>query len=105
MHVGPMGFLGAKANYDIDWETLDEAAPACTRDSRGGWLGFTDKYWLTALAPRNGAPFAASFRRAPNGAYQADYATAAGDRRSRARRSPAKPACSPAPRKRMARPL
>ena len=25
MHVGPMGFLNGKANYDIDWDTLDEA--------------------------------------------------------------------------------
>ena len=48
--------------------------PAITRDSRGGWLGFTDKYWLTALAPANGAPIEASLRKSASGAYQADYA-------------------------------
>ena len=75
MHVGPMGFLNDAANYEIDWETLDEAGPAGEQfTSNGGWLGFTDKYWLTALAPAGGAPLNASFRRAPNGAYQADYA-------------------------------
>ena len=61
-HVGPISFLGAKADYDIDWKTLDEDRSGVTRDSRGGWLGFTDKYWLAALAPANGTPISASFR-------------------------------------------
>ena len=73
-HVGPISFLGAKADYSTDWETLDEDKAGVTRDSRGGWLGFTDKYWLTALAPANGAPLEASFRKSATGAYQADYA-------------------------------
>ena len=77
MHVGPMAFFNDAANYGIDWDDLDEAGTAGQRfDSRGGWLGFTDKYWLTALAPSQGASIAASFRRAPGGAYQADYAGA-----------------------------
>ena len=75
-HVGPISFLGAKANYEIDWDTLDEDRTGITRDSRGGWLGFTDKYWLTALAPANGASIAASFRKSAAGAYQADYGAA-----------------------------
>jgi YidC/Oxa1 family membrane protein insertase len=75
MHVGPIGFLNGAANYGIDWDTLDEAGATGEHfDSRGGWLGFTDKYWLTALAPSQDAAIAASFRRAPNGPYQADYA-------------------------------
>ncbi len=72
-HVGPISFLSGAADYETDWETLDENRAGVTRDSRGGWLGFTDKYWLTALAPGNGAPIAASFRKSPTGAYQADY--------------------------------
>ena len=74
-HIGPMGFLGGAANYDIDWSDLDEAGAAGERiPSDGGWLGFTDKYWLTALAPTGADPLSASFRRSPNGSYQADYA-------------------------------
>jgi YidC/Oxa1 family membrane protein insertase len=75
MHVGPIAFLGGAANYDIDWKTLDEANGGKQFDSRGGWLGFTDKYWLTALAPGED-PITATFRKAPGGAYQADYARA-----------------------------
>ena len=74
-HVGPMSFLGGRADYEVDWETLDENRAGVTRDSRGGWLGFTDKYWLTALIPADGAPVAASFKKSPSGAYQADFAT------------------------------
>ena len=72
MHVGPMAFLDGAANYDIDWETLDEEGTQ-SFDSRGGWLGFTDKYWLTALAPGANAAIDASFKKSPSGAYQADY--------------------------------
>jgi YidC/Oxa1 family membrane protein insertase len=75
-HVGPISFLADKADYDVDWKTLDEDKAGVTRDSHGGWLGFTDKYWLTALAPANSAPIEASFRKSSTGAYQADYAGA-----------------------------
>ncbi len=74
-HIGPISFLGGKANYEIDWETLDENKAGVTVDSRGGWLGFTDKYWLTALVPASGAPVEASIRKSDSGAYQADYAS------------------------------
>lgn len=73
-HVGPISYLAEKADYEVDWETLDEDKAGITRDSRGGWLGFTDKYWLTALAPASGAPIEASLRKSASGAYQADYA-------------------------------
>jgi YidC/Oxa1 family membrane protein insertase len=73
-HVGPIGYLAGKADYDVDWSTLDENKAGITRDSRGGWLGFTDKYWLTALIPAEGAPIEASFRKSSTGAYQTDFA-------------------------------
>ena len=70
-HVGPIGLFDGKANYDVNWKDLDEGK-AETFDNVGGWLGFTDKYWLTALVPQgmmNG-----EFRRSQSGGYQADYA-------------------------------
>ncbi len=76
MHVGPMGFLDGKANYDIDWETLDDAgANGVQINSNGGWLGFTDKYWLTALAPNGRRRDRGELPpRLGNGGYQADFA-------------------------------
>ena len=74
MHVGPMGVFNGAADYGIDYETLDEAGPNGKQfGSRGGWLGFTDTYWLTALAPSGDSPFNATLRRSGAG-YQADYA-------------------------------
>ena len=52
VHVGPMGVFDGAADYDVDWNDVREAAgrPAI-RPADGGWIGFTDKYWLAALAP------------------------------------------------------
>ena len=75
-HVGPIGVVDGKAEYDVDWETLDEGQGHKMTGS-SGWLGFTDKYWLAALAP-NG-PVSADFRRGQRGGYQADYVLAPAD--------------------------
>ncbi|MBA2772180.1 MAG: membrane protein insertase YidC [Sphingomonas sp.] len=74
LHVGPIGVLDGAANYDVDWDSLDENPAGEQFSTRGGWLGFTDKYWLTALAPPADSSFTATFRKAPSGAYQADFA-------------------------------
>ena len=42
-------------------EDLDERQAAEAFDNVSGWLGFTDKYWLTALVPGNAA-MSADFR-------------------------------------------
>jgi YidC/Oxa1 family membrane protein insertase len=76
VHVGPIGVFNGAANYDVDWKTLDENAGGETFSSSSGWLGFTEQYWLTALAPTGSSGFAASFRKAPSGAYQADFSDA-----------------------------
>jgi YidC/Oxa1 family membrane protein insertase len=75
VHVGPIAVFNGKADYDINWKDLDEAGAAGESSGNvSGWLGFTDKYWLTALAPAGNAAMAASFHRSPSGGYQADYA-------------------------------
>ncbi len=72
-HVGPIGVFDGKANYDVNWKDLDQGKPE-NFDNAPGWLGFTDKYWLTALAPQGAMN--AEFRHSPSGGYQADYVLA-----------------------------
>ena len=72
-HVGPIGVFDGKANYDVNWKDLDKNGSQPFNNVEG-WLGFTDKYWLTALAPSSSV--SADFRRSPSGGYQADYAGA-----------------------------
>jgi YidC/Oxa1 family membrane protein insertase len=72
-HVGPIGVFDGKANYDVNWKDLDQGKSEGF-DNVTGWLGFTDKYWLTALVPQGAMN--GEFRRSPSGGYQADYALA-----------------------------
>lgn len=74
-HVGPISMFGGKADYDVNWKDLDQNGSAAFNNV-SGWLGFTDKYWLTALAPAGNTAMAADFRHSPSGGYQADYALA-----------------------------
>ncbi len=75
-HVGPIGVFDGKAEYSVDWKDIGEGASG-QHANAAGWLGFTDKYWLTALAPEG--KMTAEFRRGQNGGYQADYVLGATD--------------------------
>ncbi len=72
VHIGPMGVFNDEANYGVDYETLDEEGGQrfTTND---GWVGFTDKYWLTALVPGGNNQVTANMRAVPSGGYQVDY--------------------------------
>ncbi len=72
IHVGPMSVDNGGAHYRPNYKDIDEATQKFT--TTGGWLGFTDKYWLTALVPDQGQAFDGQFRAGANKAYQADYA-------------------------------
>jgi YidC/Oxa1 family membrane protein insertase len=75
-HVGPMGVFDGAADYDNNYSDVAEAA-RIDRSSRGGWIGFTDKYWLSAVIPDQAGPVAARFLHNPaSDAYQADYVAA-----------------------------
>jgi YidC/Oxa1 family membrane protein insertase len=71
IHTGPMSVNNGAAHYAPNFSDVDEAPQRFT--TKGGWLGFTDKYWLTALAPDAAQTFDGQFRAGPNKAYQADY--------------------------------
>jgi YidC/Oxa1 family membrane protein insertase len=77
VHTGPMGVFDGIAQYDVNFEDLDEAGPqGRSFTSTGGWLGFTDKYWLTALAPAPNARVSASFRTIGDKTYLAAFTPA-----------------------------
>jgi YidC/Oxa1 family membrane protein insertase len=75
LHEGPIGVLDGKLQ-EIDYSDLREDGDV-ELASRGGWLGITDKYWLTALIPDQGGEIKATFRHhvAEGGQdrYQVDY--------------------------------
>jgi YidC/Oxa1 family membrane protein insertase len=72
-HVGPIGAFNDAVNYDINWSTLTEAGAQPPRfQSKGGWIGFGDLHWLTALVPAQNTSIDAGFR-AANGTFQAEY--------------------------------
>ncbi|QNE31057.1 membrane protein insertase YidC [Sphingomonas sp. NBWT7] len=75
IHTGPMAVHNNKADYDVDFKDVDEGAQRFTTSA--GWLGFVDKYWLTALIPDQARSFDGQFRAGANKAYQADYTAAA----------------------------
>src|SRR3546814_11466040 len=66
--------LRRHANYSVNFKDLDDAGQGGRRfATTGGWIGFTDKYWLTALIPGQNTQVDSGFR-AANGRYQADMA-------------------------------
>jgi YidC/Oxa1 family membrane protein insertase len=72
MHVGPMGVFNGAANYNWNYKKLAEGGDQ-RFSSTGGWIGFTDKYWLTALVPDQRMGAESSLRHGQNGSFQADF--------------------------------
>jgi YidC/Oxa1 family membrane protein insertase len=71
--VGPVGVFNGAANYDWDYDDLAKEGDQ-RFSSTGGWLGFTDKYWLTALIPDQASAVEAAFRHGARGSFQAEFA-------------------------------
>jgi YidC/Oxa1 family membrane protein insertase len=74
LHEGPIGVLGGKLE-EIDYDDLRDDGPI-ELPSQGGWLGITDKYWLTALIPDQDGELKATFRHHLSDGqdrYQVDY--------------------------------
>jgi YidC/Oxa1 family membrane protein insertase len=74
MHVGPVGVFNGAANYSWTYDNLAKEGDQHFT-SNGGWIGFTDKYWLTAVVPDQHSNVEASFRRGLSGGFQADETT------------------------------
>ena len=62
IHTGPIGAINGKVDYDVNFTDLDEAGAGGVRfATKGGWIGFTDKYWLAAVVPDQAASVDAAF--------------------------------------------
>ncbi|MBX7539719.1 membrane protein insertase YidC [Qipengyuania sphaerica] len=70
-HSGPMGVFGDSANYDYDYDDIDEAKKV-SPEGAPSWFGFTDIYWLAAMVPQDGATPDATFRSLGSNIYRAD---------------------------------
>jgi YidC/Oxa1 family membrane protein insertase len=74
LHEGPLGVFN-NTLQEVTYEKLrDEPEQSFTSDN--GWVGITDKYWLTALVPDKANPFTARMKyndQAGRGIYQVDY--------------------------------
>lgn len=76
LHEGPLGVLTG-ALSEVSYATLREDGPESFNNA-SGWLGITDKYWLTALIPDQNN-FNAKFSYYKSGAqdrYQTEYTAA-----------------------------
>ena len=74
LHEGPVGYLAGSLR-EPNYSSLKPGEPQ-EYTSTGGWLGFTDKYWLTALVPPQDVAVKAQFRHTvADGVerYQTDY--------------------------------
>ena len=50
LHEGPLGVIDGTLK-EVKYKKLREDDHSITQHSTGGWVGFTDKYWLTSLVP------------------------------------------------------
>jgi len=69
LHEGFIGVFGEELKEKDYGDIEDENFSI---NSNKGWLGITDKYWLTAIVPENGKEFKAEFT-SKNKKYRANY--------------------------------
>ena len=67
-HEGFIGVFDEELKED-DYDDIEEKK--IVREANKGWLGITDKYWLTALVPEQGQNFKSTFLY--KGAFKANY--------------------------------
>jgi len=74
LHEGLIGYLSGSLQ-EVKYSSLTPATPL-DYSSEGGWLGFTDKYWLTSLIPPQDEAIKARFTHTAEAGvdrYQTDY--------------------------------
>jgi len=73
LHEGFVGVLGEEGLQEVDYsDVIDDGPSSYNADS--GWLGITDKYWATVIAPEQGEPYSARYSASGDRpVFQADY--------------------------------
>jgi len=69
LHEGFLGVFGDELKEE-DYDDIEKEK--FTINSSKGWLGITDKYWITAIVPEKGKEFKAEFV-SKNDKYRANY--------------------------------
>ncbi len=70
VHSGPIGAFGDAVSFGPDYDDLAEEG-VVEMEGKAGFTGFTDVYWMTALAPVD-LRAEGAFRSLGNGLYRAD---------------------------------
>ena len=76
LHEGPLGVFNGTLKDSVKYKDLREKDHVIEEKTKGGWIGFTDKYWLTALIPDQEEEYQTrmSWRSADNlDRYQVDW--------------------------------
>jgi YidC/Oxa1 family membrane protein insertase len=74
LHVGPIGVVD-NTLHELSYADLSADKPTVF-ETRGGWLGLTDEYWLAALVPNQSETITTRFTKVPRpqgDLYQTDY--------------------------------
>ncbi len=75
LHEGPYGVFDEKLK-EFNWSDFKDGKGSQFLTTTGGWVGFTDKYWMAALVPPQKDKVNVRIRQVIDGAvkkYQADY--------------------------------
>ena len=77
LHEGYVGVIGDSSVQEVTYSAIEkETNRVKSIAGEGGWLGFTDKYWASAIIPEQTAPVEARFvasGASPNEDYQTDF--------------------------------
>ena len=78
LHEGAVGVFSGTLD-EVDYDDMRDDG-VISRQSTGGWIGITDKYWLTALVPDQSEPFTGRYVHSVSegfNRYQTDFLRAA----------------------------
>ncbi|WP_257547316.1 membrane protein insertase YidC [Sphingopyxis sp. DBS4] len=74
IHSGPTGLLDSKSNF-TNYDEIEKADNGLMNFKSVGWIGFTDKYWLSAIVPAESQRASGFFKSLPNKGFQAFFSS------------------------------